>query len=338
MSWNVLITASPIRETGQKAEQLLRERGCNLIYPQRLGFLSEEELLQNLEDIDAVLASVDQYSARVLESKEASRLKIISRWGVGYDSIHVDKATDLGIVIGYTPGMLNDAVAEYTVGLIFALARGIHEGHYTMKQDQWTPSWGREVVGKTLGLIGCGRIGQTVAQMALAFRMKVIAFDPHPSEEMRQGGVSFVPLDELLETSDFITMHAAVTAETQGLLNSERINKMKKSAYLINTARGALVDEEALLQALRAENIAGAALDVFHREPLPTGHPLRNTPRLLLTPHQASYTLETGERVSLAAAQTIVDLMQERRPLNVVNPVVFDSHALRTHVQPHLAS
>jgi phosphoglycerate dehydrogenase-like enzyme len=201
-----------------------------------------------------------------------------------------------------------------------------------MMQGEWKAAWGNDVFGKTLGIIGCGRIGQAMARRASGFNMRLLGYDVAPNDEARKLGVSFVTLDELLSQSDFISLHAALTPQNRGMLGEAQLTRMKPTAYLINTARGALVDEAALARALEQKRIGGAALDAFVVEPLPVDHPLRKAPNVLLTPHLASFARETGERVSNAAAQAIVDLMNKRRPPWVVNPEVFKSPNLRAVV------
>jgi phosphoglycerate dehydrogenase-like enzyme len=329
MSWKVLTTARTLDVAGAQALQLLREARCEIITPLKFGPLTEAELLPQLPGIDAVLASMDKFSAAVLGSKQAASLKIISRWGVGYDAIDVPAATQHGIVIAYTPGLLNDAVAEYALALLFALARRVHEGHLSMREGRWASGWGHDIAGKTLGIIGCGRIGQVVARRVSGFDMRLLGYDIAPNAEAEKLGVQFVSLDQLLAESDFITLHCALTPETRGLLGEPQLRRMKPSAYLINTSRGAVVDEAALIRALEEKWLAGAALDAFVVEPLPADHPLRRAPNLLLTPHQASFGQDTGERVSTAAAQAIVDLQAGRKPRWVVNADVYRSPALR---------
>ena len=329
MSWKVLITARTLNVAGTEALALLRAGGCQIINPPKFGPLTAEELLPQLDGVDAVLASMDKFTAAVLSSQEATALKIISRWGVGYDAIDVPAATQNGIVVAYTPGLLNDAVADYAMALLFAVARRVHEGHLTMRQGQWSSAWGHDIGGQTLGIIGCGRIGQAVAKRASGFNMRLLGHDIAPNADAEKLGVQFVPLDELLAQSDFITLHAALTPETRGLIGEAQLRKMKPTAYLINTARGAILDEAALLRALRENWFAGAALDAFVVEPLPADHPFRTAPNLLLTPHQASFGFATGNRVSLAAAQAIVDLQNGRQPKWVVDAGVYQSPNLR---------
>jgi phosphoglycerate dehydrogenase-like enzyme len=332
VSWKVLLTARACEEVGKPAIQLLEKAGCQVVFSQRFGPLRAEEVQACLEGVDAILASSDKYPADVLESPAAGRLKIISRWGVGYDSIDMAAATRLGIVIAFTPGMLDGAVADYAYSLLFALARQVHQGHLSMRQGGWTVTWGHDITGKTLGILGCGRIGQAVARRARGFDMRLIGHDVAPNPEAEKLGVRFVSLDELLAQSDFLSLHCALTPSSRGMIGEAQLRRMKPTSYLINTARGALVDEAALLRALKEGWIAGAALDAFATEPLPADHPFRTAPNLLITPHQAFNGRETGELVSLAAAQAIVDLLQRRRPKMVVDGKVFDSPVLRAKV------
>lgn len=260
-------------------------------------------------------------------------MRIISRWGVGFERIDVDAATAHGIVIATTPGMLDEAVADYTFALLLGSARRIHTAHASMSVGEWAPQWGHDVHGKTLGIIGCGRIGTAVARRATGFNLRVLACDPVPNEAAKKFGVEFVPLDSLLAQSDFVSLHAAVTPETQGLIGEAQLYLMKPDAYLINTGRGALLDEAALARALNEGGIAGAAVDAFVEEPLPKEHTFRTAKNLLLAPHQAAFSNETGRKVSAACAEAIVDLMHGQRPKMVLNPKVFDSPNLRVQLQ-----
>ena len=300
-----------------------------MIIPPKYGPHRAETLVPLLEEADAVLASTDQFNREVLGCAAASKLKLISRWGVGYDSIDVAAATERGIVVAYVPGVLNEAVADFAFGLLLAMARRIHVGHLDMTQGQWRGVWGHDVNGKTLGVIGCGRIGTAMARRGTGFGMRLLGYDICKNEEAEKLGMEFVPLDELLAQADFVSLHAASTPQNRGLIGEAQLRKMKPTAYLINTARGALVDEAALGKALQERWIAGAALDAFINEPLAADHPLRKAPNILLTPHLASFARETGERVSMCAAQAIADLQQGRKPQFIVNPEVFKSPALR---------
>src|SRR5213593_3601035 len=204
--WNVLITARTMNETGLRALQSLRDAGCSVIIPPKQGPFTEAELLPQLPNVDAVLASMDKFTDKVLSSPEAASLKLISRWGVGYDAIDVPAATRQGILVAYTPGLLNETVADFAFALLLALARRVHLGHLTMSAGQWQGAWGNDVFGKTLGILGCGRIGQAVARRAGGFNMRILGYDVAPSAEAEKLGIQFVPLEELLARSDFLSL------------------------------------------------------------------------------------------------------------------------------------
>ncbi|MFT5123756.1 MAG: phosphoglycerate dehydrogenase-like enzyme [Kiritimatiellia bacterium] len=331
MSWNVLITASAlsVEPVGARALERLEAAGCTIVHPPKYGPLTEAELLPQLRGIDAVMAGMDPFNRTVLSSEEAKDLKIISRWGVGYDAVDLVAAAELGIVVCNTPGLLNEAVADYTFALLLGLARRIPEGSVSLRAGRWESEWGPDLLGKTLGLIGCGGIGQAVARRARGFDIRLLGCDPAPTPEAEQLGIQFVPLEQLLAESDFVSLHTALTPDTRELIGAPELRAMKPSAYLINTARGAIIDEAAIGQALREEWIAGAALDVFTTEPLPADHPLHGVPNLQLTPHQASLGYESGARVSGAGADAILAVRAGERPRWVLNPDVFESPAFR---------
>ena len=328
--WKVLITADTTKVVGEQSLQWLRSAGCEIIFPPKSGSLKDDELLAALAGMDAVYASHDAYSAPTLASPAAGQLKIIARWGVGYDSVDLPAATHNGIVVTYTPGILDDAVADYTFALLLSLARRVPEVHSAMQRGEWESSWGDDVGGQTLGIIGLGRIGKAVARRAAGFNMRILAHTAHPDPENRK--VEFTSLEKLLAESDYVSLHAPLTPATRGMIGEAQLRQMKRTAYLINTGRVALLDEAALVRALNERWLAGAALDVYATEPLPADSPLRSAPNLLFSPHQSSCARGTGERVSLAVAQSIMDLMNGTRPKNVLNPEVFTSPALRARL------
>jgi phosphoglycerate dehydrogenase-like enzyme len=334
MAWRVLITATAMTEVGSASLQMLRDAGCEVLFPPPRDRLSAAELPQLLAGVDAVLAGSEPYTRQVLHSTEAAALKIISRWGVGYDAIDVPAATEAGICIAYTPGLLNETVADYAFALLCALARRVHQAHLEMTQKSWHKLWGQNIFGKTLGLVGCGRIGQAMARRAAGFQMRVLACDPVRNPDAERIGVRYVDLPGLLAESDFVSLHLALTDQTRGLIGYPQLQLMKRSACLINTARGAMIEEEGLARALREGLLAGAALDVFATEPLPPQHVFYQTPNLLLSPHQASCTFQTGAQLSQAATEAILELMNGRPPRWVVAPEVLASPKLRVKLVP----
>ena len=316
-------------KTGAPAIDCLNAVGCSVTFATDSHPLTANDLLQRLCYQDAVIASLESYSPEVLAAPPAAFLKMISRWGVGFDAVNLPAATANGILVTNTPGLLDEAVADYTLALLLALARRIPEGQRALLANQWSGHWGIDVAGKTLGLVGCGRIALAVARRAAGFGLRLLASDPTPTEAARALGIRFVSLETLLAESDFVSLHAALTSQTRGLIGEVQLRAMKRSALLINAGRGALLDEAALVRALQARWIAGAALDVFCEEPLSPDHPFRTTPNLLLTPHQASFAFDTGARVSHTAAQAILDAMQGRRPRFLLNPEVLNSPQCR---------
>ena len=308
---------------GTRALEQLHAAGCDLLSPDPERARGAEAFEQLLNGCDAVLAAVEPYTARLLAAPAAANLKIISRWGVGYDSVDLAAATRAGIVVTNTPRLLDEAVADYTFALLLALARRIPEGQQTVVAGRWTQSWGTDVADKTLGLIGCGRIGQAVARRAKGFNLRLLAHDPISAASGGDPDIQFVSLERLLAEADFVSLHAALSPESRGLIGEAQLRRMKPTALFINAARGPLVDEAALARALREGWIAGAALDVFCTEPLPPEHPLRGAPNLLLTPHQASFARDTGARVSETAARAIIDASRGIKPQFVVNQEVL---------------
>ena len=332
MKWKILNLAKPFTFSGDSGVRMLEEGECELVTTEKPGPLSGEDLKSELAGVDAVVAGGDEFCAELLEAPEAGDLKIIARWGVGYDAIDVPAATRAGIVVGFLPGFLDDVVADYTWALLLGMARRIPWGQTSMLEGGWQPAWGHDVVRRTLGIVGCGRIGTAVARRASGFEMRVLAFDPFPNDAAREAGVEFVSLEELLEQSDFVSLNAAAMAANRGIIGEAELRRMKESAYLINTARGSLLDEAAMVRALSEGWIAGAALDCFVKEPLPSDHPLRSAPNVLLCPHMAPCAWGNAQEMNRGVAQTILDLKAGKRPDLVVNPEVFESEALRAQL------
>lgn len=329
MGWKVLVTARAFWVSGQEAEAALEQAGCAVVRSPRAGPLPEDELIALLQGCQAVIASSDPYTARVFAA--CPDLKLVARCGVGTDSVDMAAAADAGVIATNTPGAMSEAVADYTFALMLGIARCLPEADALMRKGGWNEFRGTAVYDKTLGLVGVGRIGQAVAQRAKGFRMRVLAYDPALAGK-RVEGIEFVDLDTLLRESDFISAHAPATPETRGMFNAARFGQMKPTAFFINTARGALVNETDLLAALETGTIAGAALDVYSKEPLPAEHPLRNAPRCLLTPHNAFNAVEATQEMSRQSAVSVIDLVQGRRPDNVCNPAVWSSPNLRQRI------
>lgn len=324
--WNVLVTARAFHDSGQEWWQRLERAGCSLRKARRWGPLSIDELAQECDDIDAVIAATDPYQEAFFAS--AKRLKLVARCGIGIDSVDLSSASRHGVLVTNVPHAMTDAVADYCFALLLGLVRRIPEGDACMRRGGWEEYPGVELRGKRLGLIGFGKIGQEVARRAFGFGLEVVTHDPNWNAELEAIGSSMaagksvrsVDLETLLRTSRFVSLHAPNIPQTRHLINAARLSLMRPDAYLINTSRGALIDEQALREALLEGRIAGAAIDVYQQEPLPADHPLRQTPRLLLTPHNAFNAREAAERMSEGCALPILDLLRGRRPQFVCNP------------------
>jgi D-3-phosphoglycerate dehydrogenase len=288
------------------------------------GKMTREEVLKAVESADGmIIRSGTKADAQLLE--RAKRLKAIVRAGVGVDNVDLAKATELGIVVMNTPDGNTVATAEHTMALMLALARHIPAAQSSMLDHQWERKafMGTELRAKTLGVIGFGRVGKAVAKRALGFEMTVVAYDPYASpDKTRQLGVERLPLDEVLARSDYLTLHAVSTPETINLIRAETIAKMKPGVRIINAARGNLINEHDLADAIKSGKVAGAALDVYTVEPPLADNPLVGLDGVIHTPHLGASTLEAQEAVAAEAAELILKALLHGDYRNVVNPAV----------------
>ncbi len=292
------------------------------------GSMPREETLAAIGEADALIVrSSTQADAELLAA--ATKLKTIARAGVGVDNVDLAEATRRGIVVMNTPGGNTISTAEHTFGLMLALARHTAQAMASMLEGRWDRKkyQGVELRNKVLGIIGFGRIGQALAKRAVGFEMKVIAYDAYQNEAMEKLagtlGVKLVDLDTLYAQADFISLHAALTDETRGMVNAESIAKMKDGVRIVNAARGALIDDEALAAAIKDGKVAGAAVDVYATEPPPEGHPLIGLPGVVHTPHLAASTVDAQITVAVDAAQQTVDALLNEEYQNVVNQEVL---------------
>lgn len=323
----VLVTARAFQESGGEARQRLEEAGFEVVDAAECGPHRAASLVPLLAGFEAVVAATDEYTAEVFAALPA--LRVVSRWGIGLDSVDLDAAARAGVIVTNTPDTTTEAVADYAWALLLAVARRIAEGEALMRSGGWGELPGRLIHGKTLGLVGLGRIARAVARRASGFSMEILAHDPYVDPAEAPAGVCLSELPELLERSDVVSLHAAVTPQTRGMIGAAELARMKPTALLINTGRGALIDESALLTALRDGQIGGAALDVYATEPLPADHPLRSAPKCLLTPHNAFNAIEAARATSARAADSIREIWRGLRPPCVANPAVWDSPSLR---------
>jgi D-3-phosphoglycerate dehydrogenase len=301
---------------------LHRAEGLEVVAP---GQMSRDQLLDAVRDAHAlIIRSASKVDAEVIEA--ARQLKLIARAGVGVDNVDIAAATAKGIAVANTPDGNTISTAEMTLGLMLALARHIPQAHASLAGGKWDRKsyTGVELRGKTLGIVGLGRIGRAVARRALAFEMNVIAYDPYLAPDLAADlGIDLVSLDYLYQTSDFITLHALITNETRHMINAETLAKMKPGVRIVNDARGALVDEHALAEAVKSGRVAGVALDVYANEPPEPDNPLIGLPGVVHTPHLAASTEDAQVVVAVEAAQMVVEALIQGDYRNVVNPEVL---------------
>ncbi len=287
-----------------------------------------EVILEKVQRVDGLLTMLtDALTAAIIDN--APRLKVISQMAVGFDNIDIEAATRRGIPVGHTPGVLTETTADFAWALLMAAARRVAEADREVHQGIWRP-WGPDVLtgvdvhGATLGIIGFGRIGKAVARRAIGFSMKVLYNDPKRDEAAEQElGVEYRDLDRLLQESDFISLHTYYTPEYHHLINRFCFEQMKDGAIFINTARGGLVDHQALQWALESKKLAAAALDVFEPEPIPRDHPLLQLPNLIITPHIASASARTRQKMALIAADNLIAGLRGEKLAYCANPQVY---------------
>ena len=304
MSNTVLVTPRSFASTTDEPVRLLRGAGCEVVYLERPadGRLTEAFMGAAVRDIEAVVVGVEPLDAAAIA--QSARLRVISKYGVGMDHIDVEAARTHGVAVGWTPDANDNAVAELTLGLMFTLARRIPLAVNAVRGGRFPRLSGIELRGRTLGVIGLGRIGRRVARAASAIGMRVIACDPHLAPGAWDG-VESAEFETLLARSDVVSLHLPLTAESAGLIGEQALSQMKTGALLINTARGGLVDEAALYRALKAGHLGGAAIDCFAHEP-PGASPLLELDTLIATPHMASHTAEAITAMSRMAAENVV--------------------------------
>ena len=279
-------------------------------------------MVELIRDVDGAILGLDEVTAKVINAGE--RLKVLSRYGVGVDRVDLEAATAAGVVVTNTPGTNHIAVAELTLGLMLSLARRIPQHDKSIKEGSWERVRGTELAGKTLGIVGLGWISREVIRRASAFGMKILVQTRYPDEELAdEYGVEYPSLEDLLKGSDFVSLHCALTPERVDLIGEKELRVMKPTSHLVNTARGELVNEGALLRALQEGWIAGAAMDAFKEEPA-TGSPLVRLGNFIATPHIGATTLESVIRMGTLAVENALQVLRGERPPYVVNPEVYE--------------
>lgn len=304
----VLMTAPYMIRFLERFEPVLKKYGLELIVPEVKERMEEADLLKYAGQFDGAICGDDRYTARVLESC-APRLKIISKWGTGIDSIDSEAASRLGIKVARTPNAFTTPVADTVLGYILAFARRQPWMDWEMKAGHWEKLPGRALSECTLGVIGVGNIGKAVTRRARAFGMKVLGNDIIEIDNVfiAETGIEMMSLEALLTNSDFVSLNCDLNPTSHHLINAKTLAKMKPEAVLINTARGAIVDEKALIEALQAERLAGAALDVFEVEPLPSDSPLLKMDNVMLAPHNSNSSPAAWERVHWNTIRNLLD-------------------------------
>ena len=315
MAYRVLIP----QDVAQPGKDYLRERG----YEIKMGSgITPEAIAADVLDCDAILARTAPYTAKVIDA--GNKLKVISRHGVGYDNIDVARATELGIWVTFAPESLSNTVAEHVIGCTLTLARNFMQLDREMRAGNWgirDKLLGTDLAGKALGIVGLGRIGRRVAQKASqGLDMKVIGYDPFlKQEQVAEFATPVMSMDDVFSVADFVTLHIPGGPSNRGVIGKKQFALMKKTAFFINASRGDVVAEADLLEALRNGSIAGAAIDVYEKEPPQKDNPLMSLSNVLLTPHNASQTRECMIRMALHAAQGIDEVLSGKRPSWPVN-------------------
>ncbi|WP_327097568.1 phosphoglycerate dehydrogenase [Nocardia vinacea] len=310
----VLVTTDYLAP-GDEVDQLLTSHGHTIIYSPATGARSRDEALALFEGVDAAIIASEPVTAEMLEA--ALRLKVIARSGVGYESVDLTAAARHGIRVCNTPGVNHHAVAEMTMALILMTARQLPMVLAGVRAGDWPRQAGRELRGARLGIIGYGPSGRAVARLAHAFGMTVAVTTAHP--DPNEPHIEFLGLDTVCATADYLSLHCRADETTHHLIDIGRLKAMKPTAVLVNTARGSLIDEQALIHALTTGEIAAAALDVLDREPLPAHSSLRELDNVIITSHLAGQTAEARIRAGMSAAQAVVDVLAGREPAHPID-------------------
>ena len=314
----VLVTATHFAHLCPEALALLREHGCEVVLNDEERCLTREEMLAAVGDIDGLIANVEPWDEALFT--RAPRLKIIARFGVGYDCIDLDAARRHGVQVVNCPGLNANAVAEMTVALLLGLVRDIPRMNRSLTEGRWERSLAPELAGKTLGVLGFGAVARRVLRKLSGFEMNTLVYNRSVDGEKAAlaaslgGALLTDDLDRVLRESDFLLLHLPLAANTARLINADTLARMKDGVYLVNTARGALIDEEAMAAALESGKVAGFASDVFLREPVGENCPFLLHPHFLGTPHAAGETPENYRETGLATARAVLDVFAGRQP------------------------
>lgn len=318
------------RKIPQQAMELLEQHARLFVWDREEDAIPQHVLLEEVRDAAAIYTNVaDKIDREVMES--APNLKVISTMAVGFDNIDVQAATERGIAVGHTPGVLSETTADLTFALLMATARRVVEGHDYVKSGKWT-SWspmlltGQDIYGATIGIIGMGRIGEAVAQRATGFKMNILYYNRNRRPEVeKQLGASYCELDDLLRQSDYVVLLAPGGSGTHRLMGAREFGLMKSNAIFINSSRGTNVDEAALYDALKNGTIWASGLDVFDVEPIQANHPLLSLPNVNALPHIGSASIATRTRMAIMASENIIAGILGKELQHIVNPSVYEN-------------
>ncbi len=309
----VLVTPTSFGRDNPELKQSLEAQVGEVVYNPTGKPLSAAALIELIADVDGYIAGLDEITQDVIGA--AAKLKVIARYGVGVDNVDLQAAKSRGVVVTNTPGANSASVAELTVGLILALARNLVPAAIAAGQGGWPRMSGLTLEGKTVGLIGFGNIGKQVAKRLAGFGCSMIAYDVFPDDEFAAAhGVAMGTIDEVITQADFLSLHCTTVPETRGMVNAAFIEKMKPGAYLINTARGELIDETALLHGLNNGKLAGAALDALLQQPPDENHPFLNHSKVILTPHMGAHTDGATDNMGWGALKDCLAVLKEEMP------------------------
>lgn len=317
----ILVTARSVANA-PAALEAMRAAGHEVIIKTSPTPFDPGWIAEQLRGIDALVFAMEPVSAAALDGTD--RLRIIARPGVGFDTVDIEAATRKGVIVTVAAGTNDQSVADFAMGLLLQATRGIAIANESVQQHGWERVTGTEAWGKTLAVIGMGRIGKGMARRARGFDMKVLAVSPRTDEAFaQQHGVRYVSFDEAIEQADFVSLHAPLTPDTDNLIDAGALARMKRGAYLINTSRGGLVDEAALAEAVRSGHLAGAAVDVLRSQGAGSASPLIGVPGIIVTPHMATFTVEATQRVAMSVAQSVIAALRGDAPEHIVNPAAW---------------
>jgi D-3-phosphoglycerate dehydrogenase len=308
----VLISSRSFGKIDSGAIELLKNKGFEPVLNPHGRKLNEQEILDLLDDAVGIIAGTEKITEKIITSN--TNLKVISRYGIGLDNIDLKAANQKNVIVYNTPETPTVAVAEFTLTLILNLLKKINKADNNLRKNEWKPETGNLLAGKTVGIIGLGRIGKKLSQFLTPFDVKILAYETSPDKEfVTKNRIELVQFDELISKSDIITLHVPLTSQTDKLIGKKQFESMKESAILINAARGGLVDEKALYDALKEKTIAGAAIDVFENEP-DTGE-LKGLDNVILTPHIGAYTIETRKQMEIETVENLINGLKEMKVL-----------------------